>query len=123
MLKSAPSTRKQRQRQHRSTVATFLDIKSAYDTVDRNLIWQTLASHGTNTGLLSLLKHLFDDVTTSALLANQISSPATPATGVLQGSVLSPRLTQFHSGGRLPYSSSGPNLSMASPFPACSRST
>lgn len=82
----------QRQRQRRPTVVAFLDIKSAYDTVDRNIIWNALASHGTNTGLLSLLKHLFDDVTTSVLLANQISAPASPATGVLQGSVLSPHL-------------------------------
>ncbi|KAG2171654.1 hypothetical protein INT43_008034, partial [Umbelopsis isabellina] len=86
----------QRQRQHRPTVVAFLDIKSAYDTVDRNIIWQTLASHGTNTGLLSLIKHLFDDVTTSVLLSNQTSAPSSPATGVLQGSVLSPYLYSIY---------------------------
>jgi hypothetical protein len=86
----------QRQRQHRPTVVAFLDIKSAYDTVDRNIIWQALAVHGTNKGLLSLLQNLFDEVTTSVLLSNQTSSPSSPATGVLQGSVLSPHLYSIY---------------------------
>ncbi|KAG1067747.1 hypothetical protein G6F41_007417 [Rhizopus arrhizus] len=37
----------------------FLDIKSAYDTVDRNLIWQSLQPT-TPPPLLALLQHLFD---------------------------------------------------------------
>ncbi|KAG2178934.1 hypothetical protein INT43_001781 [Umbelopsis isabellina] len=82
--------------QHRPTVVAFLDIQSAYDAVDRNIIWQTLASHGTNTGLLSLIQHLFDDVATSVLLSNQTSAPSSPATGVLQGSVLSPHLYSIY---------------------------
>jgi hypothetical protein len=86
----------QRQRQHRPPVVAFLDIKSAYDTVDRNIIWQALAAHGTNHGLLSLLKNLFDEVTTSVLLSNHTSSPSSPSTGVLQGSVLSPHLYSIY---------------------------
>ncbi|KAG1298434.1 hypothetical protein G6F66_001737 [Rhizopus arrhizus] len=39
----------------------FLDIKSAYDTVDRNLIWQSLQPT-TPPPLLALLQHLFDQL-------------------------------------------------------------
>jgi hypothetical protein len=49
-------------------VVAFLDIKAAYDTVDRNVIWAALAATSTPPALLSLLRHLFDDVTTAVLL-------------------------------------------------------
>lgn len=75
---------------HHYPVVAFLDIKSAYDTVDRQVIWNALESSGTPLPLLSLLSHLFDDVTVSVLLSNHSSSPFSPSTGVLQGSVLSP---------------------------------
>lgn len=42
-----------RLRHHRSAVIAFLDIKSAYDTVDRNVIWSAL--HETQAPLLSFL--------------------------------------------------------------------
>jgi hypothetical protein len=53
---------------HRPPVVTFLDIKAAYDTVDRNVIWAALTETSTPPALLSLLRHLFDDVTTAVLL-------------------------------------------------------
>ncbi|KAG2178935.1 hypothetical protein INT43_001782 [Umbelopsis isabellina] len=85
-----------RQAHHRPPVIAFLDIKAAYDTVDRNIIWTALAATSTPPPLLSLLRHLFDDVTTSVLLSNHISPPTSPATGVLQGSVLSPHLYSIY---------------------------
>ena len=83
--------------QHRHhPVVAFLDIKSAYDTVDRQVIWSSLAASGTPLPLLSLLSHLFDDVSVSVLISNHSSSPFSPATGVLQGSVLSPHLYSIY---------------------------
>jgi len=81
---------------HRPPVIAFLDIKAAYDTVDRNVIWTALAATSTPPPLLSILRHLFDDVTTSVLLSNHLSPPSSPATGVLQGSVLSPHLYSIY---------------------------
>ena len=81
---------------HHYPVVAFLDIKSAYDTVDRQVIWNALESSGTPLPLLSLLSHLFDDVTVSVLLSNHSSSPFSPSTGVLQGSVLSPHLYSIY---------------------------
>ncbi|KAG1533645.1 hypothetical protein G6F49_013500 [Rhizopus delemar] len=84
-----------RRKRHFPVVA-FLDIKAAYDTVDRRVIWQSLLAVNAPFALVSVLAHLFDDVSISVLLSNQVSTPFTPSTGVLQGSVLSPHLYSIY---------------------------
>ncbi|KAG0785673.1 hypothetical protein G6F21_009103 [Rhizopus arrhizus] len=76
-------------RQHHRITPTlaFLDIKSAYDTVDRGHIWQTLQP-SVSPPLLALLRNLFDEVNIEVLLSNATSYRFSPATGVLQGSIL-----------------------------------
>lgn len=82
---------------HRRPVVAFLDIKAAYDTVDRRVIWHSLNASGTfSRPLLGLLINMFDNVEISVLIANHISNPFTPVTGVLQGSVLSPHLYSIY---------------------------
>ncbi|CAO3594863.1 unnamed protein product [Absidia cylindrospora] len=76
-------------------VLAFLDIKSAYDTVDRQIIWNALAPT-TPPSLLRLLQHLFDDVRIEFLLQNHQSPRFSPVTGVLQGSILSPFLYSIY---------------------------
>lgn len=79
-------------RQHKSPpVLVFLDIKSAYDSVDRDIIWKNLADF-ISAPLLALLQNLFDEVSIEVLLSNTISRRFHPVTGVLQGSILSPFL-------------------------------
>ncbi|KAK4521567.1 uncharacterized protein ATC70_007328 [Mucor velutinosus] len=105
----------------RYPVVAFLDIKSAYDTVDRRVIWQALAGSTLPRPVLGLLMNMFDDVSVSVLIANHTSAAFSPVTGVLQGSVLSPHLYSL-------YINSLPNLlrsvdtgaTMASP-PGASR--
>ena len=80
----------------RYPVVAFLDIKSAYDTVDRRVIWQALAGSSLPRPVLSLLINLFDNVSVSVLIANHNSAAFSPATGVLQGSVLSPHLYSLY---------------------------
>lgn len=80
------------QRQYHYPIVAFLDIKSAYDTVDRNIVWKALHLSGTPLPLLGLLQHLFDDVTISILIGNHVSPSFDTKTGFLQGSVLSPLL-------------------------------
>jgi hypothetical protein len=80
----------------RRPVVAFLDIQSAYDTVDRRVIWQALAGSSLPRAVLGLLINLFDDVSVSVLIANHNSAAFSPATGVLQGSVLSPHLYSLY---------------------------
>ncbi|KAG1123211.1 hypothetical protein G6F42_010759 [Rhizopus arrhizus] len=84
-------------RQHHRITPTlaFLDIKSAYDTVDRDHIWQTLQP-SVSPPLLALLRNLFDEVNIEVLLSNATSYRFSPATGVLQGSILSPFLYSIY---------------------------
>lgn len=74
----------------------FLDIKSAYDTVDRQHIWRILSSTTNNRPLIGLLQSLFDDVSIEVILSNTTSSRFHPTTGVLQGSLLSPYLYSIY---------------------------
>ena len=73
----------------------FLDIKSAYDTVDRAIIWRALETH-VSAPMLGLLQSLFDDVTIEVLVLGDKSPGFAPATGVLQGSILSPFLYSIY---------------------------
>ncbi|KAG0737612.1 hypothetical protein G6F57_002804 [Rhizopus arrhizus] len=84
-------------RKHQKVTPTlaFLDIKSAYDTVDRRHMWQVL-EQSLDSALLNLLKNLFNDVQIKILLGNAKSSRSSPATGLLQGSILSPFLYSIY---------------------------
>lgn len=73
----------------------FLDIKSAYDTVDRGVIWRTLETYVPNS-LIGLLQNLFDEVSIEVLISGAHSPRIWPATGVLQGSILSPFLYSIY---------------------------
>ncbi|CEP17897.1 hypothetical protein [Parasitella parasitica] len=71
----------------------FLDIKFAYDTTDRNIIWKALQDAKIDTPLLTTIQLLFNNVQIEVLLNGHVSiTPFTPITEVLQGSTLSPHL-------------------------------
>lgn len=76
-------------------VLAFLDIKSAYDTVDRSIIWRQLRQTA-SPKLARLVQHLFDDVSITVMQQNYQSRPFSPVTGVLQGSILSPHLYSLY---------------------------
>ncbi|KAG2189607.1 hypothetical protein INT46_001803, partial [Mucor plumbeus] len=78
-------------------ILLFLDIKSAYDTADRNIIWKALRDQNIDTPLLTTMQLLFNQVQIEVLLNGHVSStPFTPLTGVLQGSTLSPHLYSIY---------------------------
>ncbi|KAG1303212.1 hypothetical protein G6F64_010268 [Rhizopus arrhizus] len=63
--------------------------------LDRDHIWQTLQP-SVSPPLLALLRNLFDEVNIEVLLSNATSYRFLPATGVLQGSILSPSLYSIY---------------------------
>ena len=70
----------------------FLDIKAAYDQVDRDLLWPRLEARGVPDGLIQVLKALFDGNTAFVAINGNQSTPFPISSGVLQGSLLSPLL-------------------------------
>ena len=63
-------------------VQAYLDIKSAYDSVNRDTIWSTL-QHTLPNALFHLVRHMFDDVQIAVILQNFQSRYIYPAKGVL----------------------------------------
>lgn len=70
----------------------FLDIKAAYDQVDRDLLWRKCLAKGLSPKLVNVLRALFDS-NKAYVAINGTSSPEFDLkSGLLQGSPLSPIL-------------------------------
>lgn len=70
----------------------FLDIKSAYDQVDREKLWMKCRKKGLPELLISLLRSLFDENKSCVTIAGARSSLFPLQSGLLQGSPISPVL-------------------------------
>ncbi|KAG1031914.1 hypothetical protein G6F43_013865 [Rhizopus delemar] len=68
-----------RKHHHINPTLAFLDIKSAYGTVDRSYIWRTLQPY-LDPVLLNLLKNPFNEVQIEVILGNAKSSRFSPKT-------------------------------------------
>lgn len=82
----------------KSPVIALLDIQSAYDTTDRNIIWNTLHTDSTiSPPFLALLKKMFDEIQVEVIQRGLKSTTSfSTKTGVLQGSTLSPHLYSIY---------------------------
>lgn len=70
----------------------FLDIKAAYDSVDRRILWRRCRNRGLSIEAVDLLKELFDHNSGQVVVGGKRSQAFHIESGVLQGSVLSPCL-------------------------------
>lgn len=71
----------------------YLDIKAAYDTVDRRILWCIMKSKfGINNEDIRIIRDLFDRNWTKLVIAGQLSGGIAILRGLLQGSSLSPKL-------------------------------
>lgn len=73
-------------------VVAYLDIKAAYDTVDRRILWNILAEKGVRGELMLSLKALFEDNRSAIAVQGRMSREFPNTAGLLQGSILSPIL-------------------------------
>lgn len=70
----------------------FLDIRAAYDSVDRRILWRRCRNRGLSQEFVELLKQMFDHNSGQVVVGGRRSNPFHIESGVLQGSVLSPCL-------------------------------
>ena len=79
-------------RQTNNTVATFVDFKKAYDSIDRQTLFDTLEEYSVDRKTKSLIKQTLSDTTSKIKFLGEISEPFEIHTGVRQGDGLSPLL-------------------------------
>lgn len=74
----------------------LLDLQTAYDMVNRNILWHRLSTaFGVPGPLIKLLKKLFDGNSSRIIIQGKRSEPIENNRGLLQGSSLSPMLFNF----------------------------
>lgn len=70
----------------------FLDIKAAYDSVDRMILWNRCRDRSFSDDVILILQRLFDHNSSQVAVNGKKSRPFGIKAGLLQGSVLSPFL-------------------------------
>ena len=70
----------------------FLDLKSAYDSVNRSLQWRVLSRLGIHGCMLAALKSLYSNTSLAIRVGGRVGSSHPSLTGVKQGCPLSPTL-------------------------------
>lgn len=81
-----------RMRNTRNTVITFVDFKKAYDSIDRQTLFNTLKEYGVDGKTLRLIQQTLTETTAKVKFMGEISEPFNIKTGVRQGDGLSPLL-------------------------------
>ena len=76
---------------NRPLYVAFVDIKSAFDSVDRNALWKALRARGIPGILLNLTEDLHTH-TAKVRIGNKFSRHFSTTSGVRQGCVLAPAL-------------------------------
>ena len=76
----------------RPLVATYVDIKAAFDSVDRRALWRVLRSKGVPDILLDLIAGLHDCSGATVRINGKLSPRFSTTSGVRQGCILAPAL-------------------------------
>ncbi|CAH8653059.1 unnamed protein product, partial [Heterobilharzia americana] len=79
----------------RPTIAVFLDLKAAFDSVDREVLWQCLSMKGVPSKYITLLKALYSNTCRHVRAYGELSRELYSSSRVRQGCPLSPFLFNF----------------------------
>ncbi|KAE9032264.1 hypothetical protein PR003_g5465 [Phytophthora rubi] len=75
-----------------SRIIPLLDFKNAYDTVDREFIYETLRAFGFNEAFIDLMRRMHTDTSASFLVNGEQSKARAVESGIRQGCPLAPLL-------------------------------
>ncbi|TNN07625.1 Retrovirus-related Pol polyprotein from type-2 retrotransposable element R2DM, partial [Schistosoma japonicum] len=79
----------------RPTIIVFLDLKAAFDSVDREVLWQCLPLKGVPKKYINLIQALYSKTTGRVRAYGELSSKFLTSSGVRQGCPPSPFLFNF----------------------------
>ena len=77
---------------HNKKRACFIDLKKAFDTVNREALFALLPSYGFGNTAIALIRRLYDNDVAHLKVDGKLAGDIKPTVGVKQGSVLSPLL-------------------------------
>ena len=80
---------------HRPTVAIFLDIRAAFDSVDRIALWACLSQRGVPEKFINILKAIYATTLGQVRVYGDVSASFNITSGVRQGCPASPFLFNF----------------------------
>ena len=80
---------------HRPTIVVFLDIRAAFDSVDREVLWCCLLRHGVPEKYVSILRALYLHTSGRVRAYGRLSASFSITSGVRQGCPISPFLFNF----------------------------
>ena len=80
-----------REFQHPLNMA-YIDMKAAFDSVDRTSLWKVLRGNGVPSSLLNLIWNLHGQTTARVRVDTDLSSPFPTSSGIRQGCILTPSL-------------------------------
>ena len=70
----------------------FIDLRKAYDSVNRDLLWKAMREYGITEKIVKILNSLYDNTRAKVRVKGKLSEFLSLKTGVKQGCVLSPLL-------------------------------
>ncbi len=73
-------------------IATFVDFKKAFDSIDRTALFKILRNYGVPENITNAIKVLYSNSKSAVLVDGELTSFFDVLTGVLQGDVLAPFL-------------------------------
>ena len=73
-----------------STYINFIDFEKAFDSLDREALWELMRHYGIPEKFISLIKNTYDGNKGEVLHGGRLSQPFEIGTGVRQGCLLSP---------------------------------
>ncbi|CAH8584158.1 unnamed protein product [Dicrocoelium dendriticum] len=73
----------------------FLDFKSAFDSVDRSVLFEILAQNGVPTKYVNIFRALYSNTTDRVRVYSDLSDRFPTTSGVRQGCPISPFLFNF----------------------------
>ena len=79
--------------EHRSPLhLAFVDFEKAFDSIDRNCIWNALSRRGTPQKIINIIRATYEGAKCRVLHNGKLSEPFEVKSGVRQGCILSPML-------------------------------
>jgi hypothetical protein len=77
---------------NRPLYVAYVDLKSAFDSVDREALWKAVRGIGVPSIILNLIQDLYSNTSSRIRVGRDLSEPFSTGSGVRQGCVLAPTL-------------------------------